>query len=210
MAMGELEGKEIAKLDAAKLHQEVNQLVGQRFQITAAAVVAFSAVLGWLTSRITTSTIEAANLASVSCILLLAVLLMLYLYFDMLLGMMRIFTVYLKVKGYSQWEADWAKYRRNPGSKKYFGYSKAGRLVFCCLGVLSFLYPRVLVCLSSVSGDGTRVAFLPNALAWVALIMCVHYVIWISVSILRRHENHDERKITRDWTDALRDDSPDA
>lgn len=208
--MAELDPKEIAKLDTGKLHQEVNQLVSQRFQLTAAAVVAFSAVVSWLTARISTSTLETANLASVSCMLLLVVLLMLYLYFDMLLGMMRIFTVYLTVKGYSQWEADWQKYRGHPGSKKYLGYSKAGGLVFSSLGVLSFVYPRTLVALSHVPDGAIRPGFLPNWVAWLSLLLTAGYVGAIWVSVHCRHVSHDEAKIALDWASALKGRSPDA
>ncbi len=194
---------EACKFDAPKLHQEVTQLVSQRFQLTVAAIVLFSAVCGWVTSRVSARTVEATNLASASCILLVIVLGVVYLYFDMLLGMMRIFTTYITLKYASQWEQDWKEYRFDPNSKMYLGYSKAGRWVFMVLGALSLIYPHSLVLLSPLPActQPPQISHVP--LAWVSLLATIVYLFFVWVTIAGRHFIHNETKIESDWKRVL-------
>jgi hypothetical protein len=194
---------DIAKLDVSKLHSEITQITSQRFQLTVAAIVLFSTASGWIASRISMRTSEALNLASAACIFVVFALTILYVYYFMLLRMMRIFTTYIKLKYMSQWEADWQDYRRNSASKTYTGYSIAGLLVFLGLGVLSWVYPHLLVFLSPVP-PGTQPPDAQSApLMGVSLVVTVVYLILVALTAIYRNSIHNETKIEKDWQQVL-------
>jgi uncharacterized membrane protein len=131
--------------DCRKLHAEVTQMVSQRFQLTTAAIVAFSAISGWLTSAVEINDRDTFLFVESVSLLLMAILGMLFYYFHSLLGPMRIFTTYLAVKHGSEWERDWKDYRTDPVTKVYTGYSAAGKALFLILGLLSLVYPQVVL-----------------------------------------------------------------
>jgi hypothetical protein len=130
----------------------------------------FAAICGWLTSA---STISPDFAAGVS-ILLTVVLFLLYVYFMLLLGMLRIFTGYLIEKYDSEWEKDWTQYRNDPGTHKYAGYSVAGKWVFLLLGLLSFLYPCALLWLRS-----SQVIFYRPLYAAAAMTILYLLCVWL-------------------------------
>jgi len=73
-------------------------MVNQRFQITLGAIVAFSAVCGWLTPRVIVNDQATLRFVISVSVLLFIVLGMFFWYFHSLLGTMRIFTSYINVK----------------------------------------------------------------------------------------------------------------
>jgi hypothetical protein len=124
--------------DIRKIHNEINQIVNQRYLITTAAIT----IYGLFTSILIPKEIPYPNsdlggLVFFGTILLLILLLMLFIYSRILKKMLRIFTYYLLVTNSSNWEIDWKKYR----SKGYFGYSAAQTIIFLILGLLSAIYP---------------------------------------------------------------------
>ncbi len=140
----EFDRKMVGENDLRKLHLEVNQIVQQRFYLTTIAVLIFGTVCGWAASSVSKDKPIDPNFAMMVEFLLISILSGLYAYFMLLLGMMRILTVYIKEKYDSPWETEWEEYRSQKGSRQYKGYSKAGTLVFSMLGIMSLCFFTVL------------------------------------------------------------------
>ncbi len=182
--------------DLKKLHAEVNQIVSQRFQLTNLAILVFAAICGWATSSINRQGGIGIEYVSVITVLVILVLGTIFFYFMLLLGMMRIFTVYLEEKFGSHWESDWHEYRQQPSSRQYFGYSKAGASVFLLLGPLAVAF---FLMLSWLSGG-----FVWRPLLWLPFGALLLYLIGVGGAVRARHLLIKESTIKRNWTDAIR------
>jgi len=134
--------------------QEILQIVEHRFQLTTAAVLAFSVICGWLTTFIgqyasTPSMAERLpDLLSLVSLLILAVLFALYYAQFALLRTLRLFSSYVSVKNPMGWEGDWKKYKgriKSESAPKHAGYTKAAGWIFLALCALSFVYPAALI-----------------------------------------------------------------
>jgi Na+/melibiose symporter-like transporter len=187
----------VAENDLRKLHAEVNQLVSQRFYLTTIAVLVFATMCGLATSAVSKDRPLTANFVSLVAILVLFVLAALFAYFMLLLGMMRIFTVYITKKYKSPWEEDWARYRKNKDSRKYFGYSKAGTTVFCILGALSILFLWLLFVIGGVQAKCFPHVFYFPLISFVVYEISIVWVAW------RRDTYFNEGKISIQWEKAI-------
>ena len=129
--------------DLRKLHQEVNQIVQQRFTLTTLAIGVFGVIMTWAfpkTPGPLDSTVPV--LTYIVCISLLVVLAILFALHLCLKLFLRVITAYLAETDGSVWETHWAEWR---GKKKdYVGYSKPQTVVFLGLGLLAILYPFLI------------------------------------------------------------------
>lgn len=185
----------VAENDLRKIHAEVIQVVSQRFQLTTLAVLIFAAVCGWATSSAKGQSVTPEFGALVST-LLLVVLGALYIYFTLLLGMLRIFTVYMATKYDSPWELEWKEYR-NMSGKSYLGYSRAAKFIFQFLGLLSVAYPACLLWVGGQPGSKlSYVLFIPIAV-WIIYYTMIKFLTnW-------RDKIADEALIRDRWTAAI-------
>ena len=126
-------------------------------------------------------------------ILLLIVLLALFAYFMLLLGMMRILTVYIKEKYESPWETDWKAYRDHPNSRTYLGYTRAGTFVFQILGVLSLFFCSALLWLGNGASGHSLSVF-----CFLVILVIVYEAVIYFVTIWR-HKFYPETSISHDW-----------
>lgn len=126
--------------DLRKLHQEVNQIVQQRFFLTTVAIGVFGAIMAWAFPRAplpTGSTVPVLTyMVCISLFVVLATLFALHLCLKLFL---RVLTSYLSETSGSVWEIHWAKWRRK--GNKYIGYSRPQTVVFVGLGLLTLCYP---------------------------------------------------------------------
>jgi hypothetical protein len=126
--------------DLRKLHQEVNQIVQQRFFLTTVAIGVFGAIMAWAFPRVSVpsgSTVPVLTyLVCISLLVVLATLFSLHLCLKLYL---RVLTAYLVETSGSVWEVHWAAWRKR--RNKYVGYTKPQTFVFLGLGLLTVLYP---------------------------------------------------------------------
>lgn len=121
--------------DVRKIHAEVNQLVQQRFSLTTLAITVYGLVTAWLIPRQhpdAGATLDGFTI--LGSILLLMLLFLLYLTGHLLVGMIRVLTIYLAETGASGWEKDFASFR---AGSDYWGYTKPHTIVFMILGLLA-------------------------------------------------------------------------
>jgi MFS family permease len=190
----------VAENDLRKLHSEINQIVQQRFYLTTIAVIVFGTVCGWTTSELGKDKPIDWRFVFLAEILLIAIMSGLYVYFMLLLGMMRVLTVYIKEKYQSPWEMDWQKYRKEMNSRQYLGYSKAGTLVFQILGGLSLCFFTALLYLANQNrGWWLLVDIMPV----VGVVIIYETVIYFVTQL--RHTIIDEEKISTDWKIAIKE-----
>ncbi len=173
--------------DLRKLHREVNQIVNQRFVLMTAAVTLFGVIIGWQIPRDTSSIREIGSFTfAVSCFLML-MLFGLFMLTLQLSRMLRIFTTYLRMKG-SQWEEDWANYRK---SFSYFGYTRALTLLFLMLGAFTAAFPFGLKLVFGVSITSNRGA-------WICGLLGVAYCLLVGLSGFLRW-GQGEEKLQEKW-----------
>jgi FtsH-binding integral membrane protein len=188
----------VAENDLRKLHSEVNQIVQQRFYLTTIALIIFGTVCGWTTSALGKDKPVDWRFVFLAEFLLIAILFGLYVYFMLLLGMMRVLTVYIKEKYDSPWERDWHNYRREENSRHYLGYSKAGTVIFQTLGGLSLCFFTSLLYLANQSrGWQLLVDILPMVVVVAMYELAIHFVTRL------RHRIINEKKIATDWKTAI-------
>jgi hypothetical protein len=196
--MKDTEPAKVAENDLRKLHSEVTQIVSQRFNLTTIAVLAFAAICGWATSAIGRDKPITPDFVALVALLVLVVLAALFVYFTLLLGMMRIFTVYMTEKYESPWETDWKEYRTLPNSRTYWGYSKAGTFVFQILGALSIIFPGALLIVGGSPLNPFPLVLLLPIGAFLIYEVSIHFVTkW-------RDKIIDEASISRNWKEVVR------
>jgi hypothetical protein len=125
-------------LDIQKIHTEINQIVNQRYLITALAVTIFGVIGAWLFPQ-QFSVID-QNSISISFFGLIVLVLILIILFSVninLKQMLRCLTAYLIKSDNSIWEKHWQIYRR----EKKYTYTKGIALIFSFLGIITLLYP---------------------------------------------------------------------
>jgi hypothetical protein len=181
--------------DIRKIHAEVTQIVNQRFQLTTLAILVVATVAGWAATIVGKSGSLDTGMVTALTFLVTLILLMIFAYFMLLLGMMRIWTVYLQEKSWSQFEGEWSIYRKERTSREYLGYTKAGTIIFVLLGPLAFGYFIVI-------------SWLSGAFHWRPLL-CLP-IVWVSVYVVSvlgagwaRHKLIDEGAIRRNWQVAI-------
>ncbi|HRN80942.1 MAG TPA: hypothetical protein PK667_03150 [Nitrosomonas europaea] len=125
--------------DRTKLHAEINQAVNQRFLLTAGGISAFVLLAKELFPELplTCGTVYRATAVEIAMLLLL---LLLYYQSTRLRLVMRIYTTYLRAKGWSVWEDDWAALRNKPCYKQDTLHDLRGHsMVFLTLFTLVFV-----------------------------------------------------------------------
>lgn len=195
--MPDIAKTKVSESDLQKLHSEVNQIVTQRFSLTTLAVIVFATICGWASSSFGKDKPITAGFVTLVDVLILCSLLVIFLYFVLLLGQMRIFTVYIIEKYQSPWETDWQEYRKLDGSNEYWGYSKAGRLIFQTLGILSTGFLFILWRI------GQESMFPIPHIFWYPLVGLFLYIIVVQLVTKYRHKLLNESKISDDWKRAL-------
>src|SRR5207237_7460930 len=106
-----------------------------------------------------------------------------------------IFTVDMVEKFRCHGETDWDEYSHEPGTKTYWGYSKAGTAVFMLLGPLAFAF---LVTLSRLTGG-----FQWRPLLWLPTVAVVLNVAMVGAAGWARQRLIDEDAIRRNWKHAI-------
>jgi hypothetical protein len=128
--------------DIKKLHSEVNQIVNQRLILTTLAVTVFGVMIAWLIPKEPpASGGQVGAFVYLGSVLLVAILFALFLLSHHLTCMLRLFTTYLVLTNASNWEKDWASYRKE---FRYLGYTKPQSIVFLFLGPLAAVFPLLL------------------------------------------------------------------
>jgi len=123
--------------DKRKLHNEINQIVNQRFLLSTLAVTIFAVIVAWIMREPSTTSCELGWFRYFASIVLLIVLFGLFCLMHRLRAMLRIISSYLIETKSSGWEIDWKKYREKP----YNSYTKAQTLLFLVLGILAISVP---------------------------------------------------------------------
>lgn len=186
----------VCENDLRKLHAEVIQVVSQRFQLTTLAVLVFAAVCGWATTSVKDKSVTPEFVVLVST-LLLVVLGALFAYFTLLLGMLRIFTVYMATKYKSPWEIEWKEYRNISASRTYLGYSRAAKFLFQFLGILSVVYPGCLLWIGGQPGSRLSYLLLIPLFVWLVYYFAIKFVTHLRDKIM------DEASIKEHWIAAI-------
>jgi hypothetical protein len=127
-------------------------------------------------------------------LLALAILTTLFLYSMLLLGQMRLFTVYLDLRFDSKWEKEWGRFRNRVNVSMY---SWAGALIFQTLGLLSLIFLRLLW---TLGGGGDQHFALNTA---VQVILGLLYESLIFLTTLFRHRIFNEARIREHWKHVL-------
>ena len=172
------------ELDVHKLHAEVNQIVQQCFTLTTLAILGTGTICGWLFFGINNQTIRISYIFLMSALLIFCFVFVLFAYFIILLGRLRIFTSYLVVHGYSPWERDWKAFRayeKKYKKKEYIGYTKGGKLIFGVLFLVAFFIPLLLAVFSRLGRGNYPEA---GALSVEIGILSVLFVLWLIFTVL--------------------------
>jgi hypothetical protein len=128
--------------DVKKIHNEINQIVNQRFLITTATI----SIFGVVSALLVRETLNSVLIFFVS-FLLSTLIFSLYVFSYFLKRTLRIFTVYLKVTESSVWEKNWKSYRdyeKREENTITWAYSKGHTIVFMLLGVFSIVLPLII------------------------------------------------------------------
>src|SRR5574341_1837862 len=116
---------DIDKADLQKIHNEINQIVNQRFVITTVAIAFFGVIVTLMNPK-NNQIVDSENVAFIfiASILLTLSLLFFFSYSYWLKRQLRIFTTYLLVKKISNWERDWSEYTRCTVKIPIIGHTK--------------------------------------------------------------------------------------
>lgn len=173
--------------DVEKIHLEVNQIVNQRLVLTSLAPTIFGVMASWIVSKPASDIKDLGLFIYLIPILILAVLLILFFLTYNLSKMLRIFSTYLDVNSTSNWEKDWANYRKH---FFYLGYTKSQAIIFFVLGLASTVFPFLLVKIFSLSED--------NLGTWLCISFGIVYeVIVVSLGFLGWFGN--EKAYRNNW-----------
>ncbi len=125
--------------DVRKLHNEINQIVNQRFTLTTLTVTVFGLMIAWLTPKGQPPLNNGKEVITyMGAVLIIIVIFVLFLLTWYLGNMLRVFTTYLNVSDASGWEKDWSLYRRK---YSYDGYTKFQSWMFLVFGFIAMVYP---------------------------------------------------------------------
>jgi uncharacterized membrane protein len=163
--------------DTRKIHNEVSQIVNQRFNLTTLVLIILGAFDGLLTPTLAQPGLSPSQkvlIAESVAIIELMVFALLWWYFSALSRMLRVYTTYLRIHNLSIWEEEWAEYRK-AHHRYYHNYTKSGEIIFGLCGIIAFLYPGLVV-VALFSPDIQGWALFAGAL--VALIVHETLVVW--------------------------------
>jgi len=135
--------------DLVKIHNEVNQIVNQRFILTTIAVTIFGVGIAWIIPKEKpTSGSDIGGMIFALSIFLCIIFFSIYLFHALLKGTMRIFTTYLIITEKSGWEKDFVNYRAH---SPYTAYSKPQTIVFLILNAATCAFPLILKLVYSIN-----------------------------------------------------------
>lgn len=180
--------------DLKKLHAEINQIAQQRFYLTTLGIVAFGTICGWAPTLISKTGAFTPQMGTLLLLLVIGVLAVLYTYQFMLLGQMRLLTVYITLRFGSKWESDWNCFRRRFKASRY---SWASSSMFSALGTLAQLFVLFLWWFSGKQGQhfGRNLAF--------QIVLLALYLTGLWWTTKMRHQLFSEDKIKGLWDKVL-------
>jgi hypothetical protein len=139
--------KQIDPEDQRKLHAELNQIINQRFLLTTTAITVFGAFSAFMIPKTPISSpAEVGHILVGGTVYLLIFYLLLFSWNRMLLSLQEVISVYLELRGPSQWEADFRRFvGLRPVGLRIQGW------VFLVLGILSVSWPFAIATSLGVS-----------------------------------------------------------
>src|SRR6266851_4269777 len=127
--------------DREKIHNEVNQIMNQRFVLTTFALTVFGAISAWLLPKTQPSADGGVGrFVYAASIGLSFVVFWMYWLHHSLKKYPRVLTTYLQMSKGSGWESDWTDYRLVKHFS-YTGYQHPQTVLFTFLGLLALAYP---------------------------------------------------------------------
>jgi hypothetical protein len=178
--------------DVRKLHNEINQIVNQRFLLGTAAVTVFGVVAAWIIPKSPPAPGESiGTLAYAVTVLLIILLFALFLLSQLLKNVLRTYSAYLLVGNLSKWEKDWKTYREGG----HFTYTKAMTIVFLLLGILTTFFPVGIGVIYSLKFE-SEIGF------WIILVLGFLYAIFVIGMGLLGWFDHEEA-IEQRWRGVL-------
>ena len=137
--MLELNESQMSKLnkptdsDVSKLNSEINQYINQRLIVTTTAITIFGVSIGWIVYGSSTPTrIEVKPITFLIPIILIILLFTMFLYCQVILGNIRIISVYLRATKKSNWEIAYQHYEK---MFPYFTQDNMFSIIFGVLGI---------------------------------------------------------------------------
>lgn len=119
--------------DVSKLNSEINQYINQRLIVTTTAITIFGVSIGWIVYGSSTPTgIEVKPITLLIPIILMILLFTMFLYCQVILGNIRIISVYLRATKKSNWEIAYQDYEK---MFPYFTQDTMFSIIFGVLGI---------------------------------------------------------------------------
>ncbi|MBN2136270.1 MAG: hypothetical protein JW720_00535 [Sedimentisphaerales bacterium] len=155
--------------DLTKIHEEVNQLLNQRFIVSTFAITVFGLVTAWLLPRqpLEPNT-PLGGFVFIGSIFLTTLLFVLFLLWYFLKSMRFILTTYLRITNKSDWEFDFKKYRQMSS----LAYSGPQCVIFLVLNFFAAILPLMLSWVYAVQ-------LKPRPIFWASLCIGAAYEIFI-------------------------------
>src|SRR6266446_8394086 len=130
--------------DVTKLHNEINQLLNQRFILTTLALTLFGVLTAWMIPK-DAGTENVAFPFAIS-IVISTLLLAIYAWSDQIRLSARALSSYLEETGNSNWETDWREFIRVRG---FWSQTKQQTVIFLLLMTINVISPYVVLVLLS-------------------------------------------------------------
>ena len=154
--------------DISKLHAEINQLVNQRFVLTTLVLTLFAASIVWMIPKDSPAAGTALSVFPfVASIILSSLIFGIYLWSHLLRHTLRIWTQYLLVTGNSDWEVDWANFRK----ESYSAYTKSSTIMFMLPNAIGILFPFLLAWIFSLKIESCGIAIISVLVGIASLTM---------------------------------------
>jgi len=131
--------------DVKKIHDEINQIVNQRFLVTTLAITSFGVIGAWIVRENLGGTL----IFAVS-LLLSSLICMLSFFNHSLKKTLRIFTTYLIASESTMWENHWMMYRGADPNKITRVYTKTQTKIFITLGFFSLILPIAITIVNNL------------------------------------------------------------
>lgn len=139
----------LVKEDLAKVHNEINQYINQRFLVTTTAITITSVILGWSTTKSSRLDPDHINMVFLSGCLSIIVLFIFYKTTEVINNNIIKAASYLYVTKSSKWEKIQQLLHEENLSKSYHGTIGFILIIFFSFGLLSFLIPFLIGMFSS-------------------------------------------------------------
>jgi hypothetical protein len=181
--MLELNESQMSKLNkptdsnVSKLNSEINQYINQRLIVTTTAITIFGVSIGWIVYGSSTPTrIEVKPITFLIPIILIILLFTMFLYCQVILGNIRIISVYLRATKKSNWEIAYQHY------EKMFPYFTQDNMFSIIFGVLGISIAAIVGIIWLGFPSQNDVSFF----AGIFVTVCFIYVIIYALLIAKR------------------------